>query len=208
MNENPRHTPPSNSKMTVGQISQVYGFTIKNAELFKLLLAQMEKDPEFVGDYEDYIAAETTVAERLADAVAAGEEPDEQLLAEVAKEAEWTHDGKYYDFMEFPHHFGQGPKDTSDGQQKAHVLFPQLPEGVKMFHNPMDHANAWHLGVEVSHIECGWGSRRKKVKPMDPVALAEQHSETLRGLRERYGHALKEERPVIFEITDDCACCS
>ena len=194
--------------MTVNEISQVYGFTIKNAELLKLLLAQMEKDPTFVGGYETYDSAESQVAKRAADAVAAGDEPDEHLLTEVANETEWTHDGKYYDFMEFPHHFGQGPKDTSDGQQKARVLFPELPEGVKMFHNPMDHTNTWHLGVEVSHMECGWSSRRKKVKSMDPVALAEQHRDTLRALQTLYGHTLKEERPVIFEVTDDCACCS
>ena len=171
--------------MTVNQISLVYGFTIKNAELLKLLLAQMEKDPKFVANYETYDSVET----------------------DAANESEWTHNGKLYEFHGFPYFFCQGPNDKK-GLEKTRALFPELPEGVRMFHNPMDHANTWHLGIEISYMETGWADKRKKVKPIDPVALVEKHSDTLRTVLERYGHALKEERPVIFEVTDDCACCS
>lgn len=171
--------------MTVHEISQVYGFTIKNPELLKLLLAKLAENPEWAGKMETM-------------------EPE--CGGDDEKENEWTHNGLLYQFYQLHHFFYQGPK--AEGLDKACELFPELPEGVRMFYNPMDHADTWHLGVEVSYMAVPWGDKRKKVKPLDPVKLVADHAHTLQLLKSRYGHLLKEETPVIFEVTDDCACCS
>jgi hypothetical protein len=171
--------------MTVHEISQVYGFTIKNPELLKLILAKLAENPKWAGDYETM-------------------EPE--MGGDNEKENEWTHNGLLYQFHEFPHFFRQGPKTTA-GQDKARELFPELPEGVRMFNNTFDHNNSWHLGIEISYMETGWAKMHNK-NPIDPVKLVADHSAVLTQLKSRYDHLLKEDTPVIFEVTDDCACCS
>lgn len=187
--------------MAPTQISWVYGFTIKNAELLKLLVAQMAADPEFVGGFKAYDSDERDTVEAATDTVTRGEKPAEELLALIAKENEWIHDGKYYEFHELPHFFGLGPKDMG-GLEKARALFPELPDGVRMFHNPMSGAGTWYLGIEISYIEVPPRGRRKKVKCPHPV----QYSVTLRRLQAQYRYALKEAHPDLFEITNDSSC--
>jgi hypothetical protein len=170
--------------MTVYEISQVYGFTVKSPELLKLLLAKLAENPEWAGDMESMYP---------------------ECGGDDEKENEWTHDGLLYQFHELPHFFGRGPK--AEGLDKARELFPELPGGVRLFYNPLDHADTWHLGIEISYVEVG-GWSRKKVKPIDPVKLAADHAPTLAALQSKYGHLLQEKTPVIFEVTNDCACCS
>ncbi len=200
---NPSNSTQFQARMTVHEISQVYGFTVKNPELLKLLLAKLAENPEWAGHMQ---TMEPECAQEDTDDEEEGEESKAYRAAEYAKEREWTHNGLLYQFYELPHFFGRGPK--AEGLDKARELFPDLPEGIRLFYNPMDHVDTWHLGVEVSYMETGWSDKRKKVKPLNPVKLAADHSATLAALQSKYGHLLKEETPVIFEVTDDCACCS
>jgi hypothetical protein len=184
--------------MTVNELSQVYGFTVDNKEFFKLLRAKLAEDPEWAGDVQIYDAT--------ADIVPGSENDTEEMHAQFAKDAEWTHDGKLYDFMDFAHSFSLG---SDDGQERTRELFHVLPDGIKLFHNPMDHNNTWHLGVEVSHREMRYNSK-KKSKTIDPAKLITQYKEILDQLYSSYGHLLKEKDgcPALFEVTDDCNCCS
>lgn len=170
-------------KMTIHEFSQVYGFTVKNPELFKLLLAKLDEN---YSKWSGYVA--TLNPECGTD--------DEDI--------EWTHNGLLYDFWKLSHFFIHGATSTA-GQEMAHDLFPDLPEGVTLFHNPVGHIHTWHLGIEISYTSVGmWGFK----KPIDPVKLVADHAPTLQLLKSRYGHLLKEEIPVIFEVTDGCSCCS
>jgi hypothetical protein len=189
--------------MTVNEFSQVYGFTVDKKEFLKLLLAKLAEDPHWAGEVEMYDSVE--------DQIVPGSENDtEEMRAELAKEAEWTHEGKVYDFMDFAYSFRLG---SDKGQERARELFPELPAGVKLFHNPLDHNNTWHLGIEVSHRDIRYCSKMdlvRKTKFIDPAKLVTQYKETLHQLIGSYGHLLKEKSgcPVLFEVTDDCDCCS
>jgi hypothetical protein len=180
--------------MTVHEISQVYGFTLDNKEFLKLLLAKLAENPYWAGEVETC----------------------DSIESEDPRGAEWTHEDKIYSFMDFAYSFRLG---SDKGQEKARELFPELPAGVKLFHNFMDHSNTWYLGVEVSYENAYNSKRRSNI--IDPVKLIAHYKQILdhlvaqyKSILDRlfgsYGHLFKEKsgQPVLFEVSDDCDCCS
>jgi hypothetical protein len=180
--------------MSTYEISQVYGFTIKNSELLKIILNKLNEDPDFAGAYETYDSV---------NGIDNTDHDDLELQNDIAREDEWTHNGKFYDFIEFSQHFGLGPYNTTDGQQKAHILFPLLPTGVKLFHTIIDETNVWYIGIEISYNETNFHSRRKKISKSNLLDYAENYEPTLLNLRNTYRHILNQEQPRIFEIINE-----
>lgn len=157
--------------------AQVYGFTIDTKELFKLILAKLAHDPEWAGEY----------------AVREPEDDDEEP---------WTTDeGEMYEFYDFPEWFILG--GNHEAYVKIRELFPDLPTGFKVFYNPLEHSNTWHIGVEISR------NTPKKIQPIDHVIL-ERYSDKIAHLFTTYYDKFveKDGTPFIFKVTNDCTCCS
>jgi hypothetical protein len=172
-------------------IYRVYGFTLNNREFLKLILAQVEKDPDFAG--EIYMIDPSEKPEDFIDEC----EIDAMCCMEGENGVRVFHELK----EDFIFH-------NESAQVKARALFPELPGGIKLFYNANDHKDTWHLGIQTSTYSSEWFAEDVDEDTSEPIPL-ESCEERLSLLFQRYGRYFKEkdQKPVECEVTDCCLCC-
>ncbi len=161
----------------------VYGFALNDSEFLKLILAQCKKTPDFAG--EMFMVGPSENPEDVAPMWRL-----EGMCSMRGKNDLVLHDLNQ-DFI----------LNVDSAQVKARALFPELPEGVKLFYHDTLYGHTWHLGIQTFKYSSEWFADGFD-DTIERIPL-ESCEERLRLLFQRYGSYFKEQdqKPVLFEVT-------